>query len=64
MRQGDATAPLVFNVVLEIVIRRSEVEIRRNTFDKCIQIMANADDVVVVGRRLQDVEEVFTSLVE
>jgi len=64
LRQGDATAPLVFNVVLEIVIRRSEVEIRRNTFDKCIQIMANADDVVVVGRRLQDVEEVFTSLVE
>ena len=55
---------MVFNVVLEIVIRRSEVEIRRNTFDKCIQIMANADDVVVVGRRLQDVEEVFTSLVE
>jgi hypothetical protein len=26
--------------------------------------MANAEDTFVVGRRLQDVEEVFTSLVE
>ena len=26
--------------------------------------MAHADDVFVMGRRLQDVEEVFTSLVE
>jgi hypothetical protein len=26
--------------------------------------MAYADDVIIMGRRLQDVEEVFTSLVE
>jgi hypothetical protein len=26
--------------------------------------MAYADDVVIMGRRLKDVEEVFTSLVE
>jgi len=64
LRQGDATGPLMFNVVLEIVIKRSKLEIRKNTFDKCSQIMANAEDTFVVGRRLQDVEEVFTSLVE
>jgi hypothetical protein len=28
LRQGDATAPLLFNVVLEIAFRRSEVETR------------------------------------
>jgi hypothetical protein len=33
-------------------------------FDKCSQIMAYADDVVIMGRRLQDVKEVFTSLME
>ena len=64
MRQADATAPLMFNAVLGIAVRRSKVEIRGSIFDKCIQIMAHADDVVVMGRRLQDVEEVFTSLVE
>jgi len=50
--------------MLEIAVRRSKVEIRGTMFDKWIQIMAYADDVVVMGRRLQDVEDIFTSLVE
>jgi hypothetical protein len=49
--------------VLEIAIRRSKVEIWGTIFDKC-QIMAYANNVVIMGRRLKDVEEVFTSLVE
>ena len=32
--------------------------------DKCSQIMAYVDDVIVMGRKLQDGEEVFTSLVK
>jgi hypothetical protein len=44
--------------VLEIAIRTGSI------LDKCSQIMAYADDVVIMGRRLKDVEEVFTSLVE
>jgi hypothetical protein len=32
-------------------------------FDKRNKIMACAGDVVIMGRRLQDFEEVFTSLV-
>ena len=35
-----------------------------NIFDKCIQIMAYADDVLIMGKSLQDVKEVFISLVE
>jgi hypothetical protein len=50
----------MFNVVLEIAIRRCKVEIRGIIFDKCSQIMVCADDVVVMGRSLQDAEEVFT----
>ena len=63
LRPGDAIGPLLFNVVLKTAIRRSTVETRGSIFDKC-KIMTYADDVVVIGRRLQDVEEVFTSLVE
>ena len=54
LRQGDAVAPLLFNVVLEIAIIRSSVETLGTMFDKCGQIMAFADDVIM-GRRLQDV---------
>jgi hypothetical protein len=50
--------------VLEIAIRISKVETKGTIFDKCSQIMSYADDVVIMGRRLQDVKEVFTSLIE
>jgi len=32
-RQGDAIAPLLVTIVLEIAIRRSKVETRRTIFD-------------------------------
>jgi hypothetical protein len=44
-------------------IVRYKVETWRTMFDKYSQIMAFAD-VVILERRLKDVEEVFTSLVE
>jgi hypothetical protein len=65
LRQGDATDPLLFNVVLETAIRRFTVQIQRTIADKYGQIMPYADGVVIMGRRLQDVKEVhvLTSLV-
>jgi len=64
LRQGDVITPLLFNVVLETPIRRSKVETRESILVKRSQIMVNADGVVTVGRRLQGVKEIFTSLVE
>jgi sorting nexin-29 len=64
LRQGDVITPLLFNVVLETAIRRSKVETLETILDKCSQIMAHADGVVIVRRILQGVKEVFTSLVE
>jgi len=55
---------LLFNTVLEIATRRSKLETRGNKLEKCSQIMAYSDDVVIIGRRVQDVGELFTSLVE
>ena len=52
-------APLLFSVVLETAIRRSKVETRGTIFDRCSQIMVYDDDVVIMGRRLQDFKEVF-----
>jgi hypothetical protein len=58
LRQVDAIAPLLFNAMLEIAVGRSKVKTRGNFFDKCSHIMACADDVVVMGRRVKDVREV------
>ena len=64
LRQGDAVACLLLNVVMESEIRRSTVETWGAMFDKFSQIMVQVDVVVITGSRLQDVKEVFTSLVE
>ena len=64
LRQGDAIASLLVNVVLESEIKRSTVETCGAKFDKFSQIMAQVDVVVITGSRLQGIKEVFTSLVE
>lgn len=48
--------------MLEITIRRSKVETKGTVFDEG-KIMAYAVGVVIVGRRFQDVEEEFKSVV-
>jgi len=55
LRKGDAIAPSLFTLVFEISIRRSKVESRGTIFHKCSQIKAYANDVIIMGRRLQDV---------
>jgi hypothetical protein len=65
LRQRDAIAPLLLNVVLKAAIRGSKVDTRGNMFDKCTtcsQIMVYADDVAIIGRRLQGMKDVFTLL--
>jgi hypothetical protein len=47
LRQEEEIAPLLLNIVLEIAIRRSKVETRVNIFDKCRQIIAYPDDVLL-----------------
>jgi len=64
LRQVDEITALPFNAVSEIAVRRSKVETRGTIFDKCGQITACPDYVVIMGRRLQDCEEVFTLPVE
>jgi sorting nexin-29 len=52
LRQGDAITPLLFNMELEIAVRRSKVETWGAIFDKGSPIMAYVDDVIIMGRRL------------
>jgi hypothetical protein len=50
--------------VLEIAYRRFKVETRGTIFDNCSKNSAYSDIMIIIGRRLKDVGEVFTSLVE
>jgi len=61
LRKGDAIAPLLFNIALKIAIRRSNREKWGNIFGKRSLIMAFDDNMLIMARRLQDVEEVFRS---
>jgi hypothetical protein len=45
LRQGDAIAPVLLNVVLEISVETYKIETRGTTFDKWNQIMVYAGDV-------------------
>ena len=63
MRNGNAIAPLLFKIAMENAVRSSKVETWGTIFDKESQIMAYAGDVIIMGRKLQDIEEVFLSLV-
>ena len=44
IRQGDALAPLLFNVILEIAMRKSHIETAGTIFTKSNQIIAYTDD--------------------
>jgi len=64
LRQGDAIAPLLFNIVLKIAIGRYKGGKWGTIFDKCVLIMAIAGNVLFMAKRLQDVEEVIRSPIE
>jgi hypothetical protein len=64
LRQGDAIAPLLFDIVLEIAIQRSNIGTQGTIFNKCSHIIAYTNDIVIMGRRIEDVKEMFTILIE
>jgi hypothetical protein len=61
VRQGDALACLLFNIMLEYVIR-SGIQTTGTIFYKLVQPMAYADIVVIIVRSLATVKEAFQLL--
>jgi sorting nexin-29 len=62
VRRGDTLACLLFNMSLEKVIRDAEVETRGIIFNKSIQILVYAGDIIIIGRSLAVVKETFISM--
>jgi len=64
LRQGDGLAALFFNIVLEKVIRESSVETSGTIFRKLSQLLGYADDLDLIGRNVEIVNENFTKIKE
>jgi hypothetical protein len=50
LRQGDALSYMLFNIALEKAVRVAGLDITGTTVCKSVQILAYADDTVIIGR--------------
>lgn len=62
VRQGDALACLLFNLALEWAVRNSGINTRGTIFTKIVQLLAYADDIVIIARTKKALLEAFTAL--
>jgi hypothetical protein len=60
--QGDAPACLLFNVVLEKIMRDASILNTGTIYNKSTQVLAHADDINIIGYYFRDTIEVFTKL--
>ena len=59
LRQGNALSCDFFNIVLERIVQNSTVNTRGTIFQRCIQLLAYADDIDIIGRSKRDVGGAF-----
>jgi hypothetical protein len=62
LRQGDELSTKLFNIALEGVIRRSEIQLTGSIFSKSVQLFAYADDIDIVGNSLRTVTKAYSNL--
>jgi hypothetical protein len=51
LRQGDVFSTMFFNVVLEVYVRRANLQTAGTIYNKETQLLVYADDIDIVGRR-------------
>jgi len=62
LKQGDALARILFNITLEKIIRKANINQHGNIFYKFVQILAYADDIDIICRSLKSLQEVTIAL--
>jgi sorting nexin-29 len=62
VRQRDALACLLFNIALEKVIWDSSIQTRGTICFKTVQILAYADDIDLMARKIPQLSEAFLNL--
>jgi hypothetical protein len=62
LRQGDALSTILFNIVLEKVIRNIEINPNGTIFNRTRQYLAHVDEVVILGISVRATEEVLAQI--
>jgi hypothetical protein len=63
LRQGDVLSTLLFNVVLEVIVRRANLQTTGTIYNKETQLLAYADDILdIVGRSQSAVRDAYLAL--
>jgi hypothetical protein len=62
LRQGDVLSILLFNVVLEAIVRRANLQTTGTIYNKETQLLAYADDIDIVGRSQSAVQNAYLAL--
>jgi hypothetical protein len=63
LRQGDVLSTLLFNVVLEVIVRRANLQATGGTiYNKETQLLGYADDIDIVGRSQPAVRDAYLAL--
>lgn len=64
LKQGDGLAPMLFNLVLEYVVRKTQIDTSSTIMNKSIQLVGYADDIDILGRSVSLIKEAFLNLKE
>jgi hypothetical protein len=62
LRQGDVLSTLFFNVVLEVIVRRVNLQTTGTIYNKETQLLAYADDINIVGRSQSAVRDAYLAM--
>jgi hypothetical protein len=62
LRKGDVLSTLLFNVVLEVIVRRANLKTIGTNYNKEKQLLAYADDIDIYGRSQSAVRTAYLAL--
>ena len=61
-RQGDALSCDLFNICLEIIVRRADTRASNNIFTRSTQLLGYADDIDIVSRNVEDMKNSYINI--
>lgn len=62
LRQGDPLSTTLFNIALEGVMRNSKTKRNNNILKDSYQVMAYADDLIIISRTKEELKNVFQNI--
>ena len=62
LRQGDTLSCDLFNILMEVIMRKAAVNLDKTISSKSHMLLAYADDIDIIGRNLREVTAVFSKI--